>query len=167
MTKSQCHEVIRGHQNDPPVQMIPIAEELGISVFRVKGWPDEVSGQIIRDPKDGGSRGYAINTNAGHAVTRRRFTIAHEIAHFVLHRHLIGDGIQDDALYRSGIGSPLEAEANRLAADILMPWHLVRGAIRGGSESVETLARRFHVSRSAMSIRLGVPWEGIETRVDE
>ncbi|MCV5491602.1 ImmA/IrrE family metallo-endopeptidase, partial [Escherichia coli] len=56
---------------------------------------------------------------------RRRYTLAHEIAHFLLHRHLLRDGITDDVLYRSSQSSQIEAEANRLAADIIMPMHQV------------------------------------------
>ena len=48
--------------------------------------------------------GYAIFVNKGDRYkTRQRFTIAHKIAHFILHREAIGDGIVDDALYRSGL----------------------------------------------------------------
>ena len=62
-------------------------------------------------------------------------------------------------LYRSGLSDPIEREANRKAADILMPWRLVDEAIVGGCDTVEGLARAFEVSRSAMSNRLGVPFE--------
>lgn len=70
-----------------------------------------------------------------------------------------GDGILDDALYRSGLSSVPEAEANRFAADILMPCHLVSREMRAGADSVEELTKRFGVSPCAMSIRLGVPAE--------
>ncbi len=47
-----------------------------------------------------------------------------------------------------------------MAADILMPWGLINKAVEGGDNTVEALAYRFKVSNSAMSIRLGVPYEG-------
>ena len=128
-------------------------------MYLVRNWSDVISGQILLDQRRGGSSGYAIFTNANHPRTRRRFTIAHEIAHFVLHRVLIGDGIQHDALYRSSLSDPIEREANRKAADILMPWHLVDQAILDGLDTVDDLAAAFEVSRSAMSIRLEVPFE--------
>jgi Zn-dependent peptidase ImmA (M78 family) len=114
---------------------------------------------IKKDADRGGSSGYAIYVNDRHAATRRRFSIAHEIAHFALHRSLIGDGITDDALYRSKLSGPIETQANRMAADILMPWHLIRAATDSGLSSVEDLARHFEVSKSTMSIQLGVPFE--------
>ena len=95
--------------------------------------------------------------NKEHHPNRRRFTTAHEIAHYILHESLIGDGIADDGLYRSKLSNQMEAQANKLAADILMPWHLLNPMINNGVTSVQELASRFQVSVSSMSIRLGVP----------
>lgn len=159
VTHTEALKIIRDHQSEAPIEVVPIANHLGLRVYRVSGWPDKLSGKIQRDEEQGGDSGYAIYLNAGHPVVRRRFTIAHEVAHFVLHRDYIGDGLFDDALYRSGLSSRLEANANRLAADILMPWHLLNVAIEEGLDTVDVLARRFNVSNSAMSIRLGVPFE--------
>ncbi len=88
------------------------------------------------------------------------FTIAHEIAHYILHRELIGDGIVDDILYRSGLSDHLEAQANRLAADLIMPWPSLHKRIQELSdlkneELYEQLAKDFEVSTTAMKIRLG------------
>ena len=155
MTLDGQMQVIMRHQDKAPVPVVLIAKELGLSVYRVRGWPDDLSGMIKRE-EDGA---YNIYVNAGHANTRRRFTIAHEIAHYVLHRSSIGDGITDDALYRSGLSNYQEAQANRLAAQILMPWELIDPMIDQGVTNIEDLANAFNVSRSAMSIRLGVPYE--------
>lgn len=158
MRIEQKLKIIRKHTSNPPVQTIELAEALGINVFYVD-WPDNVSGRIQRDEENGGPSGYAILVNKRHHPHRRRFTIAHEIAHFVLHQHQIGDGVYDDALYRSGLPRRVEFQANRLAADILMPLDALGRALDRGIDSVEELARHFQVSNSAMSIRLGVPYE--------
>lgn len=147
-------EIIRKHQKSAPVQTIPIAQALGLSVYRVTSWPDGTSGMIARDPKRGGACGFAIYVNAKHSKVRRRFTIAHEVAHFVLHRDLIGDGITEDALYRSGLSDTVEREANGLAAEILMPEHLVRAWVAKGLTNATELANMFEVSRQAMEFRL-------------
>ena len=153
-----AQEVIRKHQTSAPVQTVEIAQEMGIKVYKAKDWPDDVSAMIRRD-ENGGPSGFAIYVNAKHARTRRRFSVAHEIAHYALHESLIGDGVTDDALYRSKLSSAIEVQANRMAAEILMPWHLINAAMAEGVNTVETLARRFDVSKSTMSIRLGVPYE--------
>lgn len=153
----EADRIISAHQQTAPVETIEIAEALGIKVYKVGNWPENLSAMIRRDPERGGHSGYAIYVNAKHPRVRRRFSIAHEIAHFALHRSLIGDGITDDALYRSTMSNSVEAQANRMAADILMPWHLIRKATDQGIDTVEALAKHFDVSKSTMSIQLGVP----------
>jgi predicted transcriptional regulator len=159
MNLAEAQRIIERHQAAAPVLVVPLARELGLEVYTTAEWPDTISGMIRRDPERGGTAGYAVYVNGKHHDNRRRFTIAHESAHFILHRDVIGDGIEDDALYRSGLSNRLEAQANYLAADILMPWDLINAAIKKGTSSVEELARLFKVSKSAMSIRLGVPYE--------
>ena len=147
-------EIIRKHQKSAPVQVVPIADALGLSVYRATDWPDTTSGMIVRDAERGGTSGFAIYVNAKHSEVRRRFTIAHEVAHFVLHRNLIGDGITEDALYRSGFSDTVEQEANGLAAEILMPKQLLREAVREGMRGIAQLATNFNVSQQAMEFRL-------------
>ncbi len=152
-------KVIQTHQATAPVEVMPIATDLGLHVYNVTSWPDDLSGMIVKDATNPGGSGYAIYVNGNHPPVRRRFTIAHEIAHFILHTNDIGDGIVDDGLYRSKLSNAKEAQANAMAADILMPWHLIRQAMQNGNNTVEALAAVLNVSRSAMSIRLGVPYE--------
>lgn len=149
-------EVIRHHQNKSPVDVVGIAHDLGINVYTAIG-SKNLSGKIIKDHRLGGSSGYAIFVNVSDPPLRQRFTIAHEIAHFLLHKDEIGDGIVEDALYRSGLSNHQEIEANKLAADILMPWHLINLALNESFPNIQDLADHFQVSQSAMSIRLGVP----------
>jgi hypothetical protein len=82
---------------------------------------------------------------------RRRFTIAHEIGHFVLHeerRRPGSDGAVDEA------GGAEEREADTFAAELLMPEHLVREAVREHGPDATRLADRFEVGRKAMQTRL-------------
>jgi Zn-dependent peptidase ImmA (M78 family) len=156
----QADRIIAAHQAVAPVQIIDIAKAMGIKVYKVDNWPGNLSAMIRKDDDRGGESGYAIYVNGKHPHVRRRFSIAHEIAHFALHKTLIGDGITDDALYRSNMSNAVEAQANRMAADILMPWHLIRQTTDAGVNTVEALAKHFDVSKSTMSIQLGVPYEG-------
>ena len=57
----------------------------------------------------------------------------------------------DDALYRSQLSSVLEAQANGLAADLLMPWHLLAPL---ANRPMPELSKQFQVSEQAMKIRL-------------
>ena len=152
-------DILQEFHKQAPISVVAIADKLGIKVYKTNDFDDQISGLIQKDEHHGGKSGYAIYTNGHHPITRRRFTIAHEIGHFVLHRDLIGDGITDDGLYRSRLRGGFESEANRFAANLLMPKKLVWEFIEQGVDTVEELAEEFNVSKSAMSIRLGVPFE--------
>ena len=152
-------EIIRANQSELPVSVTRIAGEFGIRVFKSSGWPEKLSGLIRKNQEK-----YEIFVNGQHPLVRRRFTIAHELAHFILHRDEIGNGITDDVLYRSGLSNKMEKEANQLAADILMPWKLLDPILDSGESDIRELAGMFKVSPSTMSIRLGVPYEGCGER---
>ncbi|MES3034909.1 MAG: ImmA/IrrE family metallo-endopeptidase [Gemmatimonadota bacterium] len=149
-----------------PVPVEEIAQRLGLRLQRsVLG--DDVAGVLLleEDQKTG-----VIGVNVSQAPVRQRFTIAHEIAHFVLHRNTLPIFIDRQfltpyfAAFRSRASSTgadrLEREANAFAAALLMPAPDVRRAlaeIEGNvtdEEAIEQLARRFDVSRQAMTFRV-------------
>ncbi|SMD08015.1 protein of unknown function [Fulvimarina manganoxydans] len=135
-----------------PVDVREMSKALGIRI-ETKALPDSISGKIERVGLFGDD--YVITVNSGHSATRQRFTIAHEIAHFILHRDLIGDGIVDDALYRDHrLGDERERQANRYAASLLMPRRQVREAWDNGAITKGALARAFDVSPAVAEIRM-------------
>ena len=138
-----------------PVAIGALAKALGLKVV-LATLPLSISG-MIKPSED--EEGFVIKVNRFEPKERQRFTIAHEIAHFLLHKSLIQKGVVDSTLYRSKLSSRTEAEANRLAADILMPRPLVNQALREVPTFVDDvdayLAEKFNVSRSAMDIRTG------------
>jgi len=146
---------IEQFQGMAPVRLPDLARELGVPVKAATLAPG-ISGEIRPD----GRHGFIIRVNRHDAHVRQRFTVAHELAHFLLHSANIGDGIEDDVLYRSALSDRREQEANRLAADILMPDQLVQNerdtARADGIEDIVLhLADRFGVSEAAMRIKLG------------
>ena len=105
-----------------------------------------------------GPSGFSIVVRRADREARQRFTIAHEFVHFLLHSHLLENGeIVDSAeplrqeLYRSNLSDSKEQRANTLAADILMPWNLLKPAINERKSRLELL---FKVSRHVIDIRL-------------
>lgn len=141
-----------------PVKVAGVARALGIEVKSATLKP-RISGQI--QPSESSESGYRIRINRHEPSVRQRFTIAHEIAHYLLHREYIGDGLEDTILYRSTLSNTIEAEANRLAADLIMPQKLILQTLRsyGGVATVEVasvMASEFEVSEPAMKIRLGL-----------
>ena len=150
-------QIIAKYQREAPVNVLAIARELGINVWEMHNFSDTISGKIFRDPLNGGSSGFSIAVNAKEAPVRKRFTIAHEIAHFILHRDRITDELVEDTLYRGGLGSKAETQANKLAADILMPYSLINRLMSEGVTNLTELARKLQVSEMALRIRLNLP----------
>jgi IrrE N-terminal-like domain len=151
-------QIIAKFQQTAPVDVVSIAYGLGLRVWEMPSLPITVSGKIFRDPLNGGESGFSIGVNATEHATRKRFSIAHEIAHFILHRHYLDNGeLVDDAMYRSQLSSQEESQANFLAAEILMPIPLIQSLIAAGYKQPEQLAEKLEVSLTAMKIRLGIP----------
>ena len=96
--------------------------------------------------------GPVIEYNMADSMTRQRFTIAHEIGHYVLQH---GNAPRDSAQnFGSRVNSPIERDANQFAAELLMPEEAVVAMINQGYRSPETLAQLFMVSPAAMGYRL-------------
>ena len=145
-------EIAGSFLHEAPIDVLGMAHALGIRVEMHAPLNADISGRItLASPAP---PAYCIEVNGGHSERRRRFTLAHEIAHFLLHRDMIGAGIQDDAHYHSRFNNEIEAEANRLAAWIIMPPELVRKINRAGVKSISGLCAIFEVSEEAMRIRL-------------
>lgn len=148
--------VLQDYTRNIPVSVAGIARALGLSVKAASLRPT-ISGQI--QPDDQSEAGFTIRVNRHEPIERQRFTLAHEISHYLLHRDRIGRGVFDTILYRSNLHSRQEAEANRLAASIIMPLNHVRdeferlGGVRD-DETVAELASIFKVSKPAMLVRL-------------
>jgi len=146
-------EIIARHQVVPPVNVAHLADALGVPVY-YKDLGTAASAMIQRDPIRGRQSGFVIYLNSREPSVRQRFSLAHEIAHFVLHRDLIEQGVTDDTMYRSAeLSSYYETQANQLAADILMPIRMVKRA-HENEKSLSGLASLFQVSKGAMQIRL-------------
>lgn len=145
----------------PPIDVESIARQLQIEVH-FEELDDEVSGLLLIS---GGRSTIAVNRD--HHKNRQRFTIAHEIGHFILHRSDDDDLFVDKKVYHRNAAASQgmyrqEIEANRFAAEILMPKQLVESVIsdKGGDIdlsddfAVYQLARIFAVSEQALAIRL-------------
>ena len=141
-----------------PVPVDEVARHLGIQVDEAD-LGEECSGMLVREED------YAvIGVNVNHHEHRKRFTIAHEIAHYMLHG---GEAYIDRPLHidlraaDAGSGTQQEeTEANQFAAALLMPADQVRAAVAeqpfdpAQDDELPNLAQRFKVSPQAMTTRL-------------
>lgn len=148
-------DVIKSYTSSAPVDVYKLAEALGIVVVE-KSLIDDISGSIEKSDDS-----YTITINSDHSENRKRFTVAHELGHFILHDDLIGDGIEDRKAYRSydgrgnrDITQHHETQANKVAASLLMPLSLISKLKEDGITAPSALATKLGVSNQAMTIRL-------------
>jgi hypothetical protein len=129
-----------------PVPVEAIAEDyLGLAVGEAE--LDGVSGLLYPAER-------AVFLNAQEPATRRRFTLAHELGHWVC-QHLEGKEVpvfcRAEEVGLDPAVKALEREANLFAAELLMPEDDVRAAWDGDPEAT---AVHFGVSGEAMRWRL-------------
>ena len=140
-----------------PVDVDGLAVSLGIEV-NYSNLDLSTSGMIEKK----GENQYVISVNANHPRTRQRFTLAHELGHFLYHKDRMGNGIDDDKLYRSTdvgkyhntrIGAVQETEANSFAVNLLMPFSSIKKLIEEGITESSDIAEKLDVSEHAIHIR--------------
>lgn len=158
--------IINKYTLDAPgeVKLVSLAEELGLTVYQTNDFLDSDSGLIAKE--DGK---YVIYVNKSHPQTRKRFTIAHEIAHFLLHKDILDEQLElvdkvkqpteeTVALHRSNSieltaeQKQMEIDANNLAAEILMPEQRFKDVWKNSS-CISDVADVFSVSQAAATIR--------------
>lgn len=143
----------------PPVPVERIANQLDVEVVE-QPLDDDVSGMIYRrHPRP------LILVNSKQHEHRKRFSIAHELGHHILHqddRIFVDSRMRRDSVSALGIDLK-EIDANQFAASLLMPRDWIVAAVnqqrstgRPAKEKIliDNLARLFNVSPLAMELRL-------------
>jgi Zn-dependent peptidase ImmA (M78 family) len=143
-----------------PVPVERIVRSMGITV-QYAPFDGDLSGMaFIKDGKK------IIGVNSLHSATRQRFTIAHELAHFVLHEERLESKVHVDkgVLRRDTLASEgtdaVEIEANNFAAELLMPKAVLTETLGGKNfdledeEAIASVAKKFKVSPVALQYRL-------------
>lgn len=149
--------------NYAPVPIKNIIKKLDIGL-KPDELGEEISGLLVIE-----NNRAVIGYNSEESIVRQRFTMAHEIGHFVLHcdKNAKNQLFVDSIMYRKNFSSESEKrremQANTFAASLLMPRKLV---VTNFDELVETggnltdediiyeLSSLFKVSSIAMTYRL-------------
>lgn len=161
LINSKVSSILREFDNVTlPIKIEDIAKSRGLKVLP---YPlgDDVSG-LLSIENGLGTIGY----NQTESKVRRRFTIAHELGHYELHRDKSDLFVDKQFIYRSQNSGDtiekkiMEQEANYFASAILMPSNLLRKQIESinidlaSETTIKELAKVFEVSSTAMSIRI-------------
>ncbi len=153
---------------NPPVPVIDIVKKLGIELD-LQVVDNDLSGFLVRHSTEGKA---VIGANSTHSGSRQRFTIAHELGHFLLHEGEVVHVDEAKVAYRvnlRNIASSMgdndeEKEANFFAAELLMPARFIKRDMKSADfdlladdkidEPLRKMAERYQVSVQALSIRL-------------
>jgi len=155
---------------DAPVDIKKIAEFFKIDIKPMLFSNNDISGAIKIKGRSGNP---VVVVNKEHILERQRFTIAHEIGHFLLHGSDINEMHIDAAspvYFRDGnaVSSTTdikEMQANQFAAELLMPREMLAKDLLGEYKmrndddydmlTIEKLAKNYKVSKPAMIKRVG------------
>ena len=127
-----------------PIPLSKMVEHLGYTVYSLnkQDAPPHFAGAVDYSRK-------AIFVNDADCYYRQRFTIAHEIAHIVLHKKpaFIDYRTEDEQ------GCNKESEANSFAAELLMPAEVFYEQWKINFGSLPILSKLFAVSEDAIYYR--------------
>ena len=156
--REEATELLEKHGvSKPPVPVEQIAESLGARV-RFSPHEGELAGMLMR-----GNGQTVIGVNSLHHVNRQRFTIAHEIGHLLLHKGEVHIDRSFRVHRRDAVSSmaidPEEIEANRFAAELLMPFDMIANDLAElidveDEDEIKRLADKYQVSVQAMTHRV-------------
>ena len=138
---------IFGIKLELPIKLESIAKFLDLTILIGDFQDEQIDGVFERSTK-------RIVVSSSAPQVRKRFTVAHEIGHFVLHSEM-----DKEIFFRSKSRNismemdNIEREANAFAAIILMPRDLTISQWRV-TRNLSVLASRFGVSKEAMQYRL-------------
>jgi len=157
--RAEVTRILAAHGIEKPsVPVKDIAEALGARV-RYSPFEGELAGMLVR-----GDGHILLGVNSLHHPNRQRFTIAHECSHLWLHH----DEVHIDRSFRikkrDAVSSlaidPDEIEANRFAAELLMPYAMLKNDLLDydidveNEQDIHELAKRYEVSIQAMTHRI-------------
>lgn len=169
--KKQIREIVESLLDQHRVRQAPVPVKKLVRAFDIQikldEVDDELSGFLFRDRRAGRT---VIGVNNSQHPNRQRFTIAHELGHYVLHE---GETVHLDHT-RNAVAINLrnsesatgenddEREANLFAAELLMPARFLENDLLGkdldllGEEDrlLEDLAKKYKVSTRALTFRL-------------
>lgn len=144
-----------------PIAIVSIANFYGFSVYEMP-MDDSISGLIMADDENikGFDTKQIIVVNSKHSSRRKRFTIAHELGHYIIQ----GKPSKCFAHRDSGNYSSDERDANSFASALLMPEDEIKREVGNfkkakigdypDSHLIDYIADAFDVSQSAAEVRL-------------
>lgn len=153
--KNLAVEQLKETGSEIPVRIVDIAKKNNLSVYEVD--LSDIGGTNLSGALKADNGKWVILVNISESIERKRFTIAHELGHFLLHagESFVDDFSSSEVFYRANAvdNAGKEKEANFFAANILMPEESVRKSWELYGDT-EKMAEVFMVSELSMVYRL-------------
>ena len=155
-----------GSLKSAPVQIINLCRNMGFSVY-MQELPHTVYGYIMisGDLKERFNTDRIISVNEAESAKRRRFTVAHELGHFLFNFDPSRSIEFYNAFETSGENSPDEDVCNRFAAELLMPQELVTVAYRKAEADYKEATDAYYNIVQRLSEEFLVPPKAVERRI--
>ena len=137
--------------SEAPVDVYKIAKLLGFSIIE-SDFPNNYSGEIYIEGKI-----KSIGVNKNHTIKRQRFTLAHELGHYLNGHQYFDEGGKMLEEMEFDFTNPLhkqEKEANLFASELLIPKDFLIKDIDQIGLNIDKLTEKYEVSEQAMWIRL-------------
>lgn len=150
-----------------PVDVERLISDFGLELDLEARLPANITSELIRI----GDGLYRVSINVDQPALRKRFSMAHALGHYLLHKHDLGIGVSDTMAYRAPRTGPLanpriteqhEADANRFAANLLMPDALVQSFYVKTGGNIAEMSRVFQTSKEL--IRYAVHSLGLDLK---
>ena len=125
---------IERYSKQLPINILDLSKALGVSVYRpyietnLEGWIEH----------DNEEKLFKIYLNTQYPAKKQRFTLAHELSHFLLHKNeIIEEGQLDRAYQVTGYFDKKEFQANLYASELLIPTDLIHEIIENQPKYLE------------------------------
>ena len=152
IAREKAHSILRMYGiNEAPINIDDICSQLGFKIAFVE-LSDKASAAIKIDGEK-----KAIIVNSKHSKNRQRFSMAHELGHYLgghedfddeQRTHIDPSKKYLNPQYRQ------EEEADEFAAELLMPDFLLKVDVIENKLTLSELATKYKVSEQAMTIQL-------------
>lgn len=142
-----------------PIPIVKIMKELNFLVG-MQELEDNLSGYIVisEDIVKKFGRDKLICVNSKDSLGHQRFTIAHELAHFLFDFNPVQSNEYYNTYRTDDVEDQSEQRANKFAANLLMPEEQFRTKyeeLRYDDDKLTKLIKYFEVSKKAVLLRIG------------
>ena len=149
---------IEGIQNKANEEGYVVNNRFDVERFIKDKYPDIVIKRELLAPDVSGSLKkedgvWVMTVNSSHPNVRQRYTMGHELGHYLNHRDSM-KSFEDSVFFRSSHKSSMEYMADEFTARLLMPESDVKSLLKNGVKTVREMAAKFDVSLEAMKYRL-------------